>query len=282
MATSESAAARLPRKRPDDRHPKNRHAGSLVVWEYLMLRWRRSAFSTLLIGVGTPLPYLLALGFGLGALVNTGPGAAALGGVSYVRYLAPALITAAALQVGTTEAAYPAYARFKWTRVFWGITSSPVAARQIADGQMLFFATRLGVTSCLYYLVTLACGAGGGSSGVLVVPVAVLTGLSFAVWVLVVSATIRDEGTAFNIVFRFVVIPMTLFSGSYFPISELPHVVRPLAWLSPLWHGNELARAAALGSGTLWGDLAHLGFLGVLTAAGLAVVRKAFGRRLIV
>lgn len=260
--------------------PLERH-GALVVHEYLMLVWRRSIFSSLIAAVGTPLLYLVALGFGLGTLVNSGPGAASLGGVSYVRYLAPALITAAALQAGTSEAAFPAFSRFKWTKVFWGMTASPISPRQIADGQVLFFATRLLANSMLYYLVLLAFGAGGGGGGPLVVPVAVLTGLSFAVWVLALSATVRDEGTAFNVVFRFVVIPMTLFSGSFFPIERLPAVVRPLAWISPLWHGNELARAAALDRWHLRADLGHLAFLVVLTLAGLLVARRQFKNRLI-
>jgi lipooligosaccharide transport system permease protein len=255
--------------------------GPLLVLEYLLLVWRRSLVSSLLSAVGTPLLYLLALGFGLGKLVNAGPGAASLGGVSYVHYLAPALVTAAALQAGTGEAAYPSFSRFKWTKVFWGMTASPIAPEQVADGQVLFFTVRLLVNSGLYYLVLLAFGAGGGWAGPLVVPVAVLTGLSFCVWVLALSATVRDEGTAFNIVFRFVVIPMTLFSGSFFPIDRLPVVVRPLAWISPLWHGNELARAAVLGRGTALADLGHLLFLLSLTAAGLLVARRRFRVRLI-
>jgi lipooligosaccharide transport system permease protein len=276
--TSSPRWAELSADAPDSFRPPR---GSLRVLEYLLLVWRRSLVSSLVAAVGAPLLYLLALGFGLGKLVNAGPGAAALGGVSYVQYLAPALITAAALQAGTSEAAFPAYSRFKWTRVFWGMTASPITPRQIADGQMLFFATRLVVNSVLYYLVLLAFGAGGGSAGALVIPVAVLTGLSFCVWVLALSATVRDEGTAFNVVFRFVVIPMTLFSGSFFPIDALPGIVRPLAWISPLWHGNQLARAAALGTGTPLAVLGHVLFLLVLAVVGLLVARRQFRVRLI-
>ena len=57
----------------------------------------------------------------------------------------------------------------------------------------------------------------------------------------------RSEGGAFNVLFRFVMIPMTLFSGSFFPITEMPLAVRWLAWISPLWHGNELARGRRAG-----------------------------------
>ena len=81
----------------------------------------------------------------------------------------------------------------------------------------------------------------------LMVPVGVLTGLACAVWVLALGARMRSEGGAFNILFRFVLVPMTLFSGSFFPITEMPLAIRWLAWISPLWYGNELARGAALG-----------------------------------
>ena len=256
--------------------------GTLLVWQYLILVWRRSAVSTVVAGVITPLLYLLAMGFGLGTLVNNGPGAAQLGGVTYVEYIAPALVTAAALQIGVSEAAYPVFSRFKWTRVFWGVSATPVLPSQVAYGQLLFIATRLLLGSGLYYLVTVAFGVGGGVTGVLMVPVAVLTGASCAVWVMVLAAVMRREGSAFNIVFRFVVIPMTLFSGSFFPISELSPPVRVLAWFSPLWHGNELARAAAFDDWHLWADLGHLTFLTVLLGVGLVMARRAFIARLIV
>ena len=168
-------------------------SGALLVWEYQVLVWRRFAISSLSAAIGTPLLYLLALGVGLGTLVNAGPGAASLGGVSYVRYLAPALLTGAALQTGVAEACYPVFSGFQWTKVFWGITSTPVSPRQVADGQVLFLGTRLIVGSTLYYLVLLCFGAGGGPIGVLMVPVATLTGLSCATWALVLSAVMRKE-----------------------------------------------------------------------------------------
>ncbi len=255
--------------------------GARMVLEYLLLVWKRSIVTTSVVAVGTPVIYLLALGFGLGTLVNKGPGAGSLGGVSYVEYLAPALLTSAALATGVSEAAYPVYARFKWTRVFWGIAASPISPAQIADGQVLFLATRLSATSLLYYLVTVAFGVAGRPAGVLMVPVAVLTGLSCAVWMMVLAAVMRREGTAVNLVMRFVVIPMTLFSGSFFPIDRIPAAVRPLAWISPLWHGNELARAAALGHGHPLATAGHLVVLVALTAAGLVVARRRFTVRLL-
>ncbi len=255
--------------------------GALVVVEYLVRVWRRSFVTTSAVAVGTPVIYLLALGFGLGTLVDRGPGAGALEGVSYARYIAPALITSAALATGISEAAYPVYSRFKWTRVYWGVAASPVSLGSIADGQALFIALRLTVSSLLCYLVLVVAGVGGGIAGVLMVPAAVLTGMSCSVWMLVLAAVMKKEGMAVNIVMRFVVIPMTLFSGSFFPIDRLPAAVRPLAWISPLWHGTALARSAALQSWHVGAAVAHLAYVLALTAIGLEMARRKFSAKLL-
>ena len=262
--------------------PGNAPTGRYLVWEYLVRCWRRYLLSSLAEAVGTPLLYLLALGVGLGSLIDSGPDPSSLGGVSYLDFIAPALLVAAALQVGVGESSYPAYSRFKWTRVFWGVTATPVTPAQVCEGEVLFIATRMAAGSTLYYLVLLAFGAAGGATGVLMIPVAMLTGLACAVWVLALGARMRSEGGAFNILFRFVVIPMTLFSGSFFPISEMPLSVRWLAWISPLWHGNELARGAALGGLGFWPAIGHLAYLATLLAAGLFVARRCYRTRLIV
>ena len=244
--------------------------------------WRRYLLSSLAEAVGTPLLYLVALGVGLGSLIDAGPDPQSLGGVSYLDYIAPALLVAAAVQVGVGESSYPAYSRFKWTRVFWGVTATPITPAQVCEGEVLFIATRTVAGSSLYYLVLLAFGAAGGPAGVLMIPVAVLTGLSCAVWVLALGARMRSEGGAFNVLFRFVLVPMTLFSGSFFPITEIPLVLRWLAWLSPLWHGNELARGAALGGPGFWPSVGHLAYLLTLLVAGLITARGCYRTRLIV
>lgn len=255
--------------------------GALVVVEYLVRVWRRSFVTTSAVAVAVPVIYLLALGFGLGTLVDAGPGAAALGGVGYARWIAPALVTSAALATGIGEAAYPVYSRFKWTRVYWGVAASPVSPGSIADGQAVFIALRLAATSLLSYLVLLVAGVGGGVGGAVMVPAAVLTGMSCTVWMMTLAAVMKKEGMAVNLVMRFVVIPMTLFSGSFFPIDRLPAGVRPLAWISPLWHGTELARSAALGTWQLPAAAGHLGYLAALTAVGMAMARRTFRAKLL-
>jgi lipooligosaccharide transport system permease protein len=254
----------------------------LRIWEYLLRNWRPYFASTLGEALIAPVLYLLALGLGMGSLVNRN-GTAALGGVPYMNYIAPALLVAAAVQVAMGESTFAAFGRFKWNRILWGITSTPVTPAQALDGHVLFIATRLLVSSAMYYLVLVVFGVAGGPSGLLMIPIAILCALACTVWVLTLTASIDDDGPmAFNLLLRFVVLPMTLFSASFFPITQLPWSVRWLAFFSPLWHGNELARASALGGLTGWQILGHVAFLVVMLATGFLMARRRFTRRLVV
>lgn len=249
-------------------------------WEYLMRQWRPYFLSGVVEAVGGPVLYLVALGLGLGTLVNRG-GSAALGGVAYVDYIAPALLCAAALQIAFMECSFGTFGRIKWRRTLWGITATPISPEDAADAHVLYISTRLTLSAVLYYLVLLAFGAAGRPLGVLMIPVAVLSAMAVGVWILALSATIDDDGAiVFNLVLRFGVIPATLFSASFFPVDQLPAVVRPLAWLSPLWHGNELARDAALGGLAGWRVALHLAVLVAVFAVGFRLARRRFRRRL--
>ncbi len=251
-------------------------------WEYLLRQWRPYFWSGLAEAAGAPLLYLLALGIGMGSLIDK-RGTVALGGVSYVDYIGPALLCAAAVQIAFSEASFATFGRFKWQRTLWGITSTPVTPAIAADAHVMYIGTRLLFSAVLYYLVLLIFGAAGGPAGALMVLVGVLTALSCAVWIMALAATIaEDAAVAFNIVLRFGIIPMSLFSASFFPISQLPWVVRWLAFFSPLWHGNELARDAALGGLPGWRVGLHLVVLLAFTAAGFLLARRQFERRLVV
>lgn len=131
----------------------------LRVWEYLMRSWKPYFWSTLGESLGAPVLYLLALGIGMGSLINrNGTGVI---GVPYLDFIAPALLTASALQVAMSESTFATYGRFKWQRTLWGITATPVSPAVAADAHVLFIGTRVLVSSITYYLVLLAFGAAG-------------------------------------------------------------------------------------------------------------------------
>src|SRR5690606_6941567 len=89
-----------------------------------------------------------------------------------------------------------------------------------------------------------------------------------------------DNDSYFSLLFRFVMIPSTLFAGVFFPVEQLPGAVRPLAYASPLWHGVEMCRAATLGRDTAWPLAVHLGYLLLWAVGGVTLAVLAFRRRL--
>ena len=191
--------------------------------------------------------YLLSLGIGLGSIVNGRSGGQSLG-TSYLSFLAPALIAATALQVAVGESTYPIlYGGFKYQRVYFAMNATPLTARQIAGGVLAWIAARAAFSATLY-LVVVACFGGIRSLGALLcVPIATLGAMALAAPIATYSATVETERGGFAAIFRFLVMPMFLFSGTFYPISSLPDWGQALAWLSPLWHATELARWASLG-----------------------------------
>lgn len=243
------------------------------MWTWYRRNWRSTLFSTFI----SPVLFLLALGVGFGSQVRPGT---LPGGVTYLEYLTPAMLAVSSIQIGAFETSYPVLSGFKWQRLYWAVTASPISPGQVATGHLLFVTLRI-VFSGLAYLAVAALFGGVHSAAVLLaLPFAVLSGMAFAAPLCAFSATITGEGEAFNAVFRFVLMPMVLFSGTFFPVDFLPIVVRPLAWLSPLWHGTELARGVTLGTLRLWPALGHTAYLAVLVGVGLWLARRMFERRL--
>ncbi|MGN6608342.1 MAG: ABC transporter permease [Jatrophihabitans sp.] len=251
---------------------------ALHVVEYNIRAGRRWWRSVLITGVATPLLYVLALGVGLGTVVDRHGGDTL--GVPYLQYVAPAFLTAFALQIAAGDATWPIMGGFRWDRTFHGMAVTPLRPREIADGTLLFMGLRLTVNSAVYLLVMACFGATRSWWALLCIPVAALTGVAFAAPVVAFAATVESDSAPFNSVFRFVVTPMFLFSGTFYPISQLPAWGRWLAHVSPLWHGTELARAAALEGASAAGVLGHLAYLALWLGAGIALSRWRFRVRL--
>jgi lipooligosaccharide transport system permease protein len=245
-------------------------------WTWYRTAWRASVVSSVL----QPVLFLLAFGVGFGSLVSPAGQAAQLGGVSYLRYLAPGLLAMSAVQTAGFESTYPVLSGFKWQRVYWGMSASPLTPGQIALGQLVWISLRMLSSGAAYLVVIVLVGAARGPGILLSLAAAVLCGTAFAALTMAFAATVEQEGGRFPAFFRFVLIPMTLFAGTFFPVSRLPGWLRPVAWVTPLWHGTELSRAAALGTLRLGPALGHLAYLLALLALGLLLARNRFTRRL--
>lgn len=251
---------------------------SLLVFEQAWTWYRRNWKATVFSSVGLPVLYLLAMGLGFGSQVRAG---SVPGGLTYLAYLAPALLPAGAVQTAAGECTYPILSGFEWSKIFHGITATPVTPGQVVLGQLWWLLSRLSVSGAAYLVVATAIGAVTSPGIVLSLVFGVLTGMAFGAPLIAFAATVRSSsGNSFTVIFRFVVVPMSLFAGTFFPISQLPAWVRPVAWLTPMWHGTELARGAEFGP-LPWGStLVHLAYLVALFAVGVWLARWRFRVRL--
>jgi ABC-type multidrug transport system, permease component len=255
--------------------------GVMLVVEHSWTWYRRNWRATVVSSVLQPLLFLLAFGVGFGSLIDgTGRALAATGGADYLVWLAPALLAVSAVQSAAFESSYPVLSGFKWQRIYHAITAGPISPAQVAIGHVVWVAAKATGSGAIYVAVIAVFG-GVASAGIVVsLMAAVLTGAAVTALVTAFSATVENEGAAFSGLFRFVIIPMTLFSGTFFPVDRLPGWVQPLAWVSPLWHGTEIARSAALDRWMPLAALGHLAYLMALLVVGVVLATRLFGRRL--
>jgi lipooligosaccharide transport system permease protein len=238
--------------------------------------WRGSIYSSVL----NPLLFLGAMGLGLGTLVNT-HGTARLGGMSYLAFLAPGLLAATGMQTAVGETTYPVYGSVKWNKTYQAAVASPLRPADVFHGHLLFVTMRLAMNCAIFLAVAVALGGIRSAWALAALPVAVLTGLAFATPIEAWAVT-RTKDSSFAMIYRFGMIPLFLFSGTFFPVTQLPAWLRPVAYLTPLWHGVSLCRALSLGSVYPPGALVHVAYLVALTVAGVAAGNRSYRRRLYV
>jgi lipooligosaccharide transport system permease protein len=250
---------------------------SLQCWLTTYRRtWRSSIWSSIF----GPICYLGAMGFGLGSLVDK-HGTASLGGVPYLAFLAPAIMATTAMTSGMGESTFPVYGSVKWNKIYIAAQASPLRPADIFRGHLMFMVMRIFLNVSIFLMVMCAFGAERSAWVVLALPAAVLTGVAFAA-PLAAWAITRKTETSFNVIFRFGMIPLMLFSGTFFPLSQLPAWLRPVAYATPLWHGVALCRGLSLGHIGVLDALGHVLYLGALAAIGVWAGSRAYSRRLYV
>jgi lipooligosaccharide transport system permease protein len=255
---------------------------ALRVVETNLLAYRRHWKFTLTTSLINPIFFLVGMGVGLGSLIDKGQGSGhgSLGGVDYLTFLAPGLLAATVVQVAGSESTNPIMARIKWDRIYEAMLATPMTVVDLVAGQLAWIALRLLQTSVVFFGVMTLFGAVESPAAVLAVPAAVLTGMAMSAPICAWAAT-RENDYAMATVWRFVIMPMFLFSGTFFPISQLPSGIRPIAYVTPLWHGVDLCRSFALGTAELWPVVGHVAYLASLFAVGCVFCSIAFRRRLV-
>jgi lipooligosaccharide transport system permease protein len=235
--------------------------------------WRGSVVSSLL----NPVLYLTALGVGLGKLVNKGSHPL---GVSYVSYVAPGMLAAVAMQIAAFESSWPVMAAIRWTRQYQAMLATPLRVRDVMAGHMLYVMTRVAGACTIYLVVLAAFGTLHSLLAVLVLPLSVLIGLAFCAPIAAIAAWAPKDNILSSL-FRFGIMPLFLFSGTFFPLTRLPLVLRYFAYATPLWHGVDLSRRLTLGTATLGISVVHVAYLLVFAGLGIVLALRSFTRTLV-
>ena len=239
--------------------------------------FRRMWWSSIGFALVGPIMFLGALGLGLGGIVDDRTGE--IDGLSYLQFITPGLLVGAAMQASAGDSLWPVMGGFKWIGNFKGMVATPVTPGDIYGARVLWSAARAALYGAAFLVVATALGGVQSAWGILGVAVAGLCALAFAAPITAFSAT-QDDDTAFPLIMRLGIIPLFLFSGTFFPIERLPPLAERIAVFSPLWHAAELARSATTGRFDGAETALHLAVLLAFVTAGWLWGTRTFTRRL--
>lgn len=227
-------------------------------------------------GIGNPVLYLFSVGVGIGSLI-AGP----VDGVSYLAFLAPALLATAAIQAAMDEVSFPTIEGFVWDKTFFATNSTGITGPQIVNGMMVAAMIRAVATVLIYELILLMFGAITMDAVLPLLLSSSFAALAFAAVMFAVTVKIKDDDGFFAIIGRFVITPMFMFSGTFYPLENTPIYLQWIGWISPLWHSTDIGRALSYGADVEgWLMIVHFGFLIAMAIVGFAWVYPQFIKRL--
>lgn len=238
---------------------------------------RRRLLTTVVVGLLLPLGYLASLGLGIGEYVDRDD--SWLAGVSYAAWLAPGLLASTAFQGAATDGLWSVYGAVKWAGQYKAQIATPLRPRDALLGHWSYIVLRMTIIAALELAVMALFGAWRQPTALLALPAAALTGGSFAA-VLMAWAVTRETEGSFVVVQRFVITPMFLFAGTFFPLAELPTVLRWFAYATPLWHGVSLCRGLMIPGTSAAVMAANVAYLVVLGTGAMALAVRGYERRL--
>jgi len=254
---------------------------SLRFAESEVIAYRRTWRGTLISSFVNPVFFLAAMGAGLGSLVDSGEGDL---GVSYLAFVATGLLAANAMQNGAGDGSFPVMAGVLWRKNFIGTITTPLGPSDIIWGRLIWGGARLLFVLVVFAIIAVLFGAMEVGPAMLAIPPAILTGMAFTTVVTAWTLT-REDGRSLSSLFRFGIVPLFLFSGTFFPIAQLPGFLEPVAYATPLFHGVELVRKIALPDATdqivtsmpMW---VHVLYLLGMTAIGIVLSVRFLDRRI--
>jgi lipooligosaccharide transport system permease protein len=245
-----------------------------------LLVYRRTFRGSIFSSFVTPLLYLTAMGVGLGGLIGS-QGSDVIGGYHYTHFLGPGLLAATCMQSAVFESTFPIMGKIVWRRNYDAMLATPLSVRDIVGGELLWIAFRMVLIASVFLGVLTLFGIPRTPLALMAVPAAVLTGVAFSAAIISFAATQRNDA-GFAWMFRFVINPLFLFSGTFFPLTQLPAFAQWVAAATPLYHGVALTRGLVLNDATLLGAWYwHVGYLAAFTAVFAVVAHRLLSRRLV-
>jgi lipooligosaccharide transport system permease protein len=246
--------------------PGVRPSGWMLVRRNLLVY--RKSWLVFLTGFLEPVFYLFSIGIGVGAMIN---GFEVNGQVvEYAAFVAPGMLAASAMNGAILDATYGIFFKLRYDKLYESVLATPMRTFDIASGEMTWSLLRSGVYAAGFLVVMAVMGLTGSWWAVLALPASLLTGFAFAGAGMALTTFMRSWQDFEYI--QLSIVPMFLFSATFFPLSTYPDVLQWLVRCTPLYHGVALERALLLGD-MGWGVLWHvlyllvLGLLGVLGAA---------------
>ncbi len=244
---------------------------SFRVWQRDMDVYLTNWKTEFLPPLSEPILYVFAFGFGLGSLIHKVQYEGRE--LTYLRFMAPGIVAVAVMFWSYFETTYSSFVRMYYQRTFDAILATPLLVEDVILGELLWGATKA-VIACSIMLGMLSLlGLVSWPSGLWVIPVSVVAGVMFSALGLVVTSVTKNI-SSFNLPMFLMIMPMFMFSGTFFPVTILPKWALMIAWCLPLTHVSYLVRAAVLG----WTRGPFL--LSALYVTVLAVALSALGLKL--
>jgi lipooligosaccharide transport system permease protein len=243
---------------------------------YWLLLYRRTWRGTIVISIANPALFLIALGVGLGKLVDH-HNSSYLHGHTYLAFLAPGLLAAAMMQTAYIMAAGPVRMAALPRGSYRAALATPLSPSDVLFGHLAFIAFRIATSALAFCVVAAAFGAFPAARVPGVCAGALLTGLAFAAPVAAWAVGVQRPAVLTG-AFRFVLMPMYMFAGTFYSAEQLPRGLHAVVVCTPLYQGAQLCRTISLGTETAIGTLGHVAYLGVLVVAGVQAGRRRYAQ----
>ena len=253
--------------------PPRLSARWIAVWRRNFLVWKKLALPSILGNLADPLIYMLGLGYGLGSLLPE------VGGTSYVAFLSAGTVCASTMNAATFEALYSAFSRMHVQKTWEAMLNAPLELEDVMLGELFWAATKSLLSGCAILVVIFALGLSHSPLALGVLPVILLTGLSFAALGLIINA-LAPSYDFFMYYFTLFITPTTLLSGVFFPREQLPAAVQGVTQVLPLTHAVQLVRPLLRGEVPA-NLLLHVAMLLAITTAAFLVALVLTRRRLL-